>query len=114
MIAKESGKTAPPAPESTRKPISDGRSHAKAAPRQPARKIPRLTSSMCSFPYWSPSLPRIGVATAAETRNAVSTHVVHAVLAPNSDWNVGSAGKTIVCWNANAVPASVSTASVTL
>ena len=84
MIAKLSGKSAPPAPETTRNAISDQMFHANAAPRQPARKSPRLTSSIRSLPNWSPSLPRIGVVTAAETRNPVSTHVVHAVLAPNS------------------------------
>ena len=87
---------------------------AKAAPRQPARKSPRLTSSIRSLPNWSPSLPRIGVITAPETRKPVSTQVVHAVLAPNSSWNVPSAGKTIVCCSENAVPASVRIPSVTL
>ena len=113
MIANESGNSAPPAPESARKAISDGRFHANAAPTQPARKRPRLTSSSRSFPYWSPSLPRTGVVTAAETRNAVSTHVVQAGDAPNSSPKVGRAGKTIVCWKAKAVPARVSTPSVT-
>ena len=114
MIAKLSGKSAAPAPETTRKAISDQRFQAKAAPRQPARKSPRLISSSRSLPNWSPSRPRIGVITAPETRKPVSIHVVQAVLEPNSSWNVPSAGKTIVCWSENAAPASVRIASVTL
>src|SRR5918992_5027755 len=114
MIASEGGKPAPPVPATARKPISDQRSQAKAAPALPTRKSPRLTTSMRSLPNWSPSLPRIGVVTAAVTRNAVSTHVTHAVVPPSSRWNVPSAGKTIVCWKANAVPASVRMARVTL
>src|SRR5215210_1439122 len=114
MIAKLSGKRAPPAPETTRNATSDQMSHAAAAPMQPARKSPRLTSSSRSFPNWSPSRPSSGVATAAETRKAVRIHVVQAVLVPNSSLNVASAGKTIVCWSANAVPASVRIPSVKL
>ncbi len=114
MIAKLSGKSAPPAPERTRNAISDQMSHASAAPMQPARKSPRLTSSSRSLPNWSPSRPRRGVATAAETRKPVSTQVVQAVLVPNSSLNVPSAGNTIVCCRANALPASVRMPSVTL
>ncbi len=79
MIAKLSGKSAPPAPETTRNAISDQMFHANAAPTQPARKSPRLTSSIRSLPNWSPSRPSRGVATAAETRKPVSTQVVQAV-----------------------------------
>ena len=50
MIAKLSGKSAPPAPETMRNAISDQMSHAAAAPRQPTRKSPRLISSSRSFP----------------------------------------------------------------
>src|SRR5215207_3171798 len=114
MIAKLSGKSAPPAPERIRNAISDQMFQAAAAPMQPARKRPRLTSSIRSLPYWSPSRPRIGVATAAETRKPVSTHVAQAVVAFRSSWKVGSAGKTIVCCSENAVPARVRIPSVTL
>ncbi len=93
MIANERGKSAPPAPDSARKAISDHRFHAKAAPMQPTRKIERLIRSMRSLPNWSPSLPRTGVVTAAETRNAVSTHVTHAVVPPSSRWNSGQRGE---------------------
>ncbi len=51
MMAKLSGKSAPPAPESARKPISDQMSQAAAAPIDPARKSDNVTSSMRSFPY---------------------------------------------------------------
>ena len=114
MIAKLSGNSAPPAPDTTRKAISDQRFHANAAAREPARKSERLTSSIRSLPNWSPSRPRIGVVTAAETRKPVRIQVVQAVLEPNSSWNVFSAGKTIVCWSENAAPASVRMPSVTL
>ena len=66
------------------------------------------------MPNWSPSRPRIGVVTAADTRKPVRIHVTHAVLVSNSRWNVESAGKTIVCWSEKALPASVRIASVTL
>ena len=114
MIAKLSGKSAPPAPETTRKAISDQRLQANEAPRQPARKSPRLISSSRSLPNWSPRRPRIGVSTAPETRKPVRIQVVQAVLEPKASWNVRSAGKTIVCWSENAAPASVRIASVTL
>ena len=114
MIAKLSGKSAPPAPDTTRNAISDQRFQANAAPRQPARKSPRLISSSRSLPNWSPRRPRIGVSTAPETRKPVSTQVVHAVVEPNSSWNVLRAGKTIVCWSEKAAPARVRIASVTL
>ncbi len=114
MIAKLSGKSAPPAPESIRNPISEPMLQAKVAPMQPARKSPRLTSSNRSLPYWSPSRPRIGVVTAAASRNPVSTQVTQAVVVSRSSWIAGRAGKTIVCWNANAIPASVRIPSVTL
>ena len=113
-ISRSDSSSVAPVAQSTRWGPVFQACQAKAAPRQPARKRLRLTRSSRSLPNWSPSLPRIGVVTAAETRKPVSTQVVQAVLAPNSSWKVGSAGKTIVCWNENAVPARVNTASVTL
>ena len=114
MIPKLSGKTAPPAPARARKPISEPMFQANAPPTVPIRKIESATTSIRSLPCWSPSLPRIGVATDADSRNTVRTHVAHAGLVSNSCWNVGSAGKTIVCCSANAVPAIVRIASVRL
>ena len=114
MIAKLSGKSAPPAPETTRKAISDQMFQAHAAPRQPARKSPSAMSSSRSFPNWSPSLPRIGVATDATSRKTVKTQVTQVVVVFRSRCRVGRAGMTIVCCSANAIPASVRIASVTL
>jgi hypothetical protein len=101
-------------PASARNAISDQMFHATAQPTQPARKSERLITSSRSFPYWSPSFPRTGVATDATSRKTVSTHVAQVVVVSSSRWITGSAGTTIVCWNANAVPASASAASVTL
>ncbi len=114
MIPKLSGNTAPPAPEIARKAISEPMFHAKAPPIVPSRKIESATTSMRSFPYWSPSLPRIGVAIEAVSRKAVSTQVAQAGVVSNSCWKVVSAGKTIVCCSAKAVPAVVRIASVRL
>ncbi len=114
MIAKLSGKSAAPAPATARNAISDQMLHAVDAPRHPSTKSVRATCSIRALPYWSPSRPRIGVMTAPETRNAVTTHVAHAVVVPNSRWNVASDGNTIVCWSENAAPASTRIASVRL
>ena len=107
MIAKLSGKSAPPAPETTRKAISDQMFHANAAAEAAGEEEPEADEQHPLLAELVAELAENGVVTAAETRNPVSTHVVHAVLAPNSSWNVRSAGKTIVCCSANAVPASV-------
>ena len=114
MIANESGNTAAPTPARARNAISDQMFHASAQPMQPRRKTLRLITSSRSLPYWSPSLPRIGVATDATSRKTVSTHVAQVVVVSSSRWSTGSAGTTIVCWNANAIPASVNAARVTL
>src|SRR5438067_8166930 len=114
MIANESGKTAAPAPATARKAMRDQMFQAAAQPMHPARKIVSEIVSRRSLPYWSPSLPRIGVATDATRRKTVSTQVAHVVVVWRSRWKTGSAGTTIVCWSAKAVPASVRTASVTL
>jgi hypothetical protein len=100
MIANESGKIAPPKPWIARKRISDQMFHAKIAAKQPTKKTTRLTSRKRSLPYWSPSLPRIGVATAETRRNAVSSHVTQAVVVSRSRCRLGSAGTIIVCWSA--------------
>ena len=71
-------------------------------------------TSIRSLPCWSPSLPSSGVATEALSKKIVSTHVAHACVVSNSRWKTGSAGKTIVCCSAKAVPAMVRIASVTL
>src|SRR5947209_3691502 len=113
-IANESGKTAPPNPWIARNAISDQMFHAKIAATQPIRNTIRLISRNRSLPYWSPSLPRIGVATAETSRNAVSSHVAQAVVVCRSFWRLGRAGTIIVCCNAYARPASARNAKVTL
>ena len=114
MIPKLSGKTAPPVPDSARKPIREPMFHANAPPIVPMRKIVSATMRIRSFPYWSPSLPSSGVATEAVSRNAVSTQVAHAAVVLNSCSKVDNAGKTIVCCRAYAVPAMVRMARVRL
>ncbi len=114
MIEKESGKTAAPQPWMIRQAISAPMCHAKIAAMLPARKMLRLITSIRSFPCWSPSLPNSGVATDAESRKPVSSHAAQAALVSNSRCRTGSAGTIIVCWSANAMPAKVRTASVTL
>jgi hypothetical protein len=74
----------------------------------------RLIRSIRSLPCWSPSLPKSGVATEAESRKPVSNHADQAAVVSNSRWRIGRAGITIVCWSANATPARIRTASVTL
>src|SRR5207302_9243301 len=69
MIENDSGKTAAPTPATARKAISDQMFHAAAHPTQPAKKATSEIVSRRSFPYWSPSLPRIGVETDATSRN---------------------------------------------
>ena len=68
MIAKLSGKTAPPTPCSARAADQRPDVPANDAPTQPAKKTERLISSSRSLPYWSPSLPSSGVATAEVSR----------------------------------------------
>ena len=114
MIAKESGKTAPPAPWITRQTISAPMFHAKMAPIEPSRKIPRLITSSRSLPCWSPSLPSSGVSTEALSRNAVSSQVAHAVEVSRSCRRAGSAGMTSVCCSEKAIPAITSAPSVML
>ena len=112
MIPKLSGKTAPAAPDTMRKAISVQMSGAAAQPMQPTRNVAREKTSSRSLPNRSPSLPRMGVSTAAESRNPVSTHVTQVVDASSSRWSSGSAGTTIVCWRAYAVAARVRIPSV--
>jgi hypothetical protein len=114
MIEKLSGNTAAPVPCSTRHAIKTPTFGAKIAATLPRKKMPRLITSNRSLPCWSPSFPSSGVVTDAESRNPVSSHVAHAVLVSNSCCSTGSAGMIIVCWSANATPARISTASVTL
>ena len=87
---------------------------AAAAPMEPTKNSASEMTSSRSFPYWSPSLPRTGVATEATSRKTVSTQVTQVVVVCSSRCRVGRAGMTMVCCSANAIPASVRIASVTL
>ena len=80
MIAKLSGKTAPPVPCTIRKAISAQMFHAAAAPMQPTRKITRLIISSRSLPCWSPSFPISGVSTAELSRKPVKIQVDQVVV----------------------------------
>ncbi len=100
MIAKLSGKTAPPTPCSARHAISVQMLPANDAPTQPTKNTERLISSTRSLPYWSPSLPSSGVQTAEVSRNAVKSQAAQAVVVCRSCWKIGSAGITIVCCTA--------------
>ncbi len=114
MIANASGKTAAPQPWRIRHPIRAPMFHAKIAQTLPVRKIEREITSIRSLPYWSPSLPKSGVATEAESRKPVSSHADQAAVVSNSCWRIGSAGMIIVCCSANAIPARIRTPSVML
>ena len=100
MMPNDSGKIAPAAPETMRNAISVQMSGAAAQPMQPTRKVASDTTSRRSFPNRSPSFPRIGVSTDADSRKPVSTQVTQVVDASSSRWSAGSAGTTIVCWSA--------------
>jgi hypothetical protein len=52
------------------------------------------------FPNMSPSLPRIGVETAATSSGIVRTHATALVETPKLSWIVGIAGETAVWKNA--------------
>ena len=84
MIPTLSGNTAPPVPETNRAAISHQMFGATAQAAQPTRNTISEATRSRSFPKRSPSLPRIGVKTAAESRNAVNTHVTHVVDASRS------------------------------
>ena len=99
----------------TRRRRSPGSRGTRSATRCSTRRSPRrsrrrrrrrLTSRKRSLPYWSPSLPSTGVATAETSRNAVKSHVAQAVVVCRSRCRLGSAGRIIVCCSAYASPAS--------
>src|SRR5436190_14643656 len=100
MIPKLSGNTAAPRPWKARKKISTQMFQAAAAPAQPTKNSASEITSSRSLPYWSPSLPRIGVDTEATSSSAVSTQVTQVVVVCSSRCNVGSAGITNVCCSA--------------
>jgi hypothetical protein len=109
MIAKLSGKTAPPAPESMRKPMSDQTSHAaggaEAADEEDRERDDEhaLLAELVAEP---PEQRRRHRGREREaSQHSRGPRRGHAELA----WSTGNAGTTIVCWSENAVPASVRT-----
>ena len=100
MIPIASGKIAPPAPWIARPAIITASEPARADTTDPRPNTPSEMSSQCSLPYMSPSRPNSGVATAAVSRNAVSSHVASAGSPPNVRWISGRAGTIIVCASA--------------
>ena len=90
----------PPAPWITRATISSGSVLTRAAISVPAERITYVQSSSRSFPNMSPSRPRTGVATEAESRYAVSTQAMPVSLAFRLFWRSGRAGMTADCRSA--------------
>nr|WP_262414572.1 hypothetical protein [Streptomyces sp. ST1015] len=68
MMPKESGKSAPPTPWTTRATMRTPMVGASAASRQPTRTAARTATSVRLRPIRSPTRPRIGVKTDAESR----------------------------------------------
>ena len=68
MMPKASGKTAPPAPCTTRPAIMTPIVVASAEISVPAPRVASTPTSMRSLPYMSPSRPMIGVHTDALSR----------------------------------------------
>src|SRR3954469_18188204 len=103
-----SGKTPPATPCSTRPAITTSIEFASALITAPALNTVSTAVSTRPLPNRSPSLPTIGVAIEALTRNPVSTHETVDGLASNSSASDGSAGTTSVCESENATHASAS------
>ena len=68
MIAKVSGKTAPPTPWIARNTMSEPTFQAKIAATEPTRNTARLITISFALPCWSPSRPMSGVATEPVSR----------------------------------------------
>ena len=112
MIPKDRGSTPPPAPCTTRATISQPTVGDRAAIRDPTDRATRVTTSIRFLPTTSPRRPMSGVQIDAESRYAVSTHVIVAWSVPSSRWSSPSTGITSDCSRANAATATVSTVNV--
>ena len=100
MMPKASGKIAPPSPCTARAAIITPSDEVNAAASVPAQTAPSVHSRMRRRPYMSPRRPASGVATAAESRNAVKTHAAPVCVVCSRSWIVGSAGTTSDCTSA--------------
>ena len=77
--------------------ISTGSVVANAAISEPPASPAMTTSSVRFLPNMSPRRPAIGVATDADNRYAVNTHVTPVGVVSRSCCRVGSAGTTSDC-----------------
>ena len=114
MIAKASGKIAPPAPWITRATIITTIEVARPASAVPAARTTSTATSIRFLPSMSPSRPAIGVITDALRRYALRIHAAPAVVVCRSCWIVSSAGATNDCSRENATAETASSAKVTL
>ena len=114
MIAKASGKIAPPAPWITRATIITPIVVANPASAVPAASTTSTATSIRFFPYMSPRRPAIGVITDALRRYALRIHAAPANVVWRSCWIVSSAGATSDCSSANETAATASSEKVTL
>ncbi len=93
-IPNASGKIPPAAPWMKRATMITPSELETAASSVPPERISSVRSSRRSLPYMSPSRPRIAVPTDAESRYAVSSHVIPVSVVCSSRCIVGSAGTT--------------------
>ena len=94
-MPKPSGMAAPPTPWMTRPRIITWMFGAIAATPLPIANTTRTQTKTRCLPNMSPTRPRIGVQTEAESRNAVSTQVTVCWLVCSSCWILGRIGETI-------------------
>lgn len=102
----DSGRIAPAAPWSTRPAISTARFVASAATSVPAARAASTPMRTLRLPAMSPSRPRMGVRTDADSRYAVTIQLTSLVEAFSSRPIVESAGETSDWSTANARPPS--------
>lgn len=106
MMPKDSGNSAPPMPWTTRAMISTPMEGASAASRQPSVTVTRTATRVRFLPTRSPTRPRIGVKTDADSRYAVITQVTVDCEVCIACWTVGRAG-AINDWSMENTPAPV-------
>lgn len=106
MMPKDSGNSAPPMPWTTRATISTPMVGASAASRHPSSTATRTATRVRFLPIRSPTRPRIGVKTEADSRYAVITQVAVDWEVSSACWTVGRAG-AISDWSMENTPAPV-------
>src|SRR3984957_15523699 len=113
MIPNPSGSVPPPSPWIARATIITPRLGATAASTDPTARPASAATKTHFLPIMSPSRPRIGVMTEADSRYAVSTHVTALCEVCSSTCTVLSTGITSDCSSANAPMPIASTPNVT-